>query len=38
MRVFPGKLDLNILCAGGAADTSTDPADQFWMKSESKQS
>lgn len=38
MRVFPGKLDLDILSAGGAADTSTDPADQFWMKSESKQS
>ena len=29
MRVFPGKLDLNILSAGGAADTSTDPADEI---------
>ena len=38
MRVFPGKLDLDILYAGGAADSSTDPADQFWIKSESKQS
>lgn len=38
MRVFPGKLDLDILSAGGVADTIPDLADQFWMKLGSKQS
>ena len=38
MRVFPGKLDLDILSAGGVADTIPDLVDQFWMKLGSKQS
>lgn len=31
MRIFPGKLDLDILSAGGA-DTSTDLAGQLRIK------
>lgn len=38
MRIFPGKLDLSILCAGGAADTGTNLADQPWRKPGNKQS
>lgn len=32
MRIFPGKLDLNILSAGGATDTGTDLAGLLWIK------
>lgn len=38
MRIFPGKLDLSILSAGGAADTGTDLAGQPWGKPGNKQS
>lgn len=32
MRIFPGKLDLDILSMGGVADTRTDLTGQLWMK------
>lgn len=32
MRIFPGKLDLDILSMGGVADTSTDLSGQLWIK------
>lgn len=32
MRIFPGKLDLDIFSVGGGADTSSDLAGQLWIK------
>lgn len=34
MRIFPGKLDLDIFSVGGVADTSSDLAGQLWMKAD----
>lgn len=38
MRLFPGKLDLNILSVGGEADTGTDLAGRLGIQSGNKQS